>query len=75
MASFGPKPWVNLNFSTFWTSSFYSLNWRFFILEYRKTHFPALFRLKNKNMEKWPILDQIAKITFFPLFEHAVFIA
>ena len=63
MASFGPKPWVNprwknLNFSTFWTSCFYSLNWRFFILEYRKTHFPGLFRPKKKNMEKWPILDQ-----------------
>ena len=30
----------------------------FFVLEYRKTHFPGLYYLKKKNMEKWPIFDQ-----------------
>ena len=44
-------------FSTFWTSCFYSLERRFFVLEYRKTYFPVLYCLK-KNLEKWPFLDQ-----------------
>ena len=46
MAIFGPKGWVNLfgkkvNFSTFWTFCFYSLERCFFVLEYRKRHFPG----------------------------------
>ena len=32
----------NLNFSTVLTCCFYSLERRFFLLEYRKTHFPSL---------------------------------
>ena len=39
------------------TVFFYSLERRFFLLEYHKTHFPCLYCLKNK-VEKWPILDQ-----------------
>ena len=51
MANFGHKPWTNpfaknLNFSTFESSCFYSLERRFFLLEYRKTHFPGLYCLK-----------------------------
>ena len=37
----------NSNLSTFWTSPFYSLEKRFFLLEYRKRHFPGLG--KNVN--------------------------
>ena len=62
MDKFGPKPWANpfkknFNFSTFWTSSFYSLDRRFFVLEYRKSHFPGQYCLK-KRLEKWTYLDQ-----------------
>ena len=53
MANFGPKPWVNpfaknLNFSTFLTSCFYSLERRFFVLEYHRIHFPSLYCVKKK---------------------------
>ena len=62
MSIFGPKKWVNpfgkkVNFSTFRTSSFYSLEKPFFVLEYRKRHFPGSYCLKKK-LEKWPILDE-----------------
>ena len=76
MTNFGPKPWTNtfgknLNFSTFLTS-FYSIERRFFALEYHKTHFPGLDCLnktlengqfwprfpKKEKTEKWSILDQ-----------------
>ena len=36
------------HFSSFWTSCFYSLERRFFVLEYRKRHFPGLYYLNNK---------------------------
>ena len=49
--------WKYVNFSTFWTSCFYSLERCFFVLEYRKRHFPCLYCL-NKMLEKWPFLDQ-----------------
>ena len=55
MAIFGPKPWVN--FSTFSTSCFYGLERRFFVLKYRKKHFPGLYWLK-KMLEKWPCFYQ-----------------
>ena len=63
MAIFGSKPWVNrlrknVNFSTFWTSCFYSLERRFFVLEYYKRHFPGLYCQKKTKLEKWPFLDQ-----------------
>ena len=35
--------WKNVNFSTFWTAGFYRAEWRFFVLEYRKRHFPGLY--------------------------------
>ena len=60
MDKFGPKPWANpfkknFNFSTFWTSCFYSLDRRFFVLEYRKSHFPDQYCLKKdwKNGHIW----------------------
>ena len=69
----------NVNFSTFWTSCFYSLEGRFFVLQYRKRHFPGLYSLKKK-MEKWPFLDQkhwltpLGKCQFFLVFELLDFI-
>ena len=67
-------------FSTFWTCCFYTLERRFFVLEYRKTHFPSLYCLKTKhgkmaNFGPKPWVNPFEKITFFPLFELAVFIA
>ena len=51
MAVFWSKPWVNpfgkMSIS-FWTSSFYSLERCFFVLEYRQRHFPALYCGKKK---------------------------
>ena len=44
-------------FFTVLTYCFYSLERRFFLLKYRKTHFPGLYCLKKK-MEKRPIFDQ-----------------
>ena len=53
MAIFGPKRWVNLfgkmSIYTFWTFCLYSLESRFFVLEYRRGHFPGLFCLKKKG--------------------------
>ena len=62
MLTFGPKPWVNpfgkiSTFSTYWTSCFYSLERRLFVLEYRKRLFPNQYCLK-KRLEKSPYLDQ-----------------
>ena len=85
MAMFGPKPWVNpfwktVNFWTFWTFCFYSLERRFFVLEYHKRHFSGLYSLK-KNLDKWPVLNQnhgltpLEKCEFFDIFGLHVFIA
>ena len=53
MASFGPKPWVNpfgkmSIFLTFPTFCFSTLEIRFLLLEYHKTHFPGIYCLKKK---------------------------
>ena len=37
---------------------FYSLERRFFVLEYRKRNFPGLYCPKKKKLEKRPFLDQ-----------------
>ena len=60
MATFGPKPWVNpfgkmsilLTFPTF---CFSTLEIRFLLLEYHKTHFPGIYCLKKswKNGHFW----------------------
>ena len=67
MAIFGPKLWVfwkNVNFSTFWTSCFYCLERRFFVLEYRKRLFPGLYCLKKKFI-KWPFLGLVGQGNVF----------
>ena len=60
MGIFGPKAWVNPYgkmsiFRLFLTSSFYSLEWRFFVLEYRKRHFCDLYWLKKKSWKNGDI--------------------
>ena len=54
MAIFAPKLWVNpfgkmSIFRLFELLVFYSLERRFFVLEYRKRHFPGMYFLKNKS--------------------------
>ena len=85
MAIFGPKPsvnpyWKNVSFSTFWTTCFYSVQRRFFVLEYRKRHFPGLYCLKNKVpkmaiFRPKPWVNPFGKMSVFRLFELLVFIA
>ena len=70
----------NLNFSTFWSSCFYSLERRFIVLKYCKINFPGLY-CPNKNDGKmaifWPKpwVSPFGKISVFRLFEFLVFIA
>ena len=77
IAIFSPKPWLNpfrkmTIFSINWNSCFYSLQRRFFVLEYRKRHFPCLYCPK-KNLEKMaffgpkPWVNRFGKIIIFRL--------
>ena len=85
MVIFGPKPLVNpllknINFLTFSTSCFYSLERRFFVLEYRKRYFPGPYCLKNKvgKMAIFgpkPWVKPYGKMSIFRLFQLLVFIA
>ena len=68
MAIFGPKPWVNPfgKVSIFQLSEvlfFYSLEVRFFALEYRKRHIPGVYCLKNKRLKKIPFFYQNHELT------------
>ena len=85
MANFGPKQWNNpfrkmSIFRLFKTSCFYSLERRFFVQEYLKTHFCRLY-CQKKKVEKWPILDQnngitpLEKCQFLDFLKLLVFIA
>ena len=59
---------------------FYSLERRFFVVEYRKRHFPGLYCLK-KNVEKMtifgpkPWVNPFGKMIIFRFFKLLVFIA
>ena len=85
MANFGPKPWTNpfgnnLNFPTFSTSCLYSLERRFFGLEYHITYFPGLDCLKRKdgkmaNFRPKPWTNPFGKLSILQLFLLLVFIA
>ena len=85
MAIFGPKPWVNplqkkSIFSFFWTSCFYRVEKRLFVLEYDKRHFPGLYCLKKKfgKMAIFgpkPRVKTLWKMWIFRLFRLIVFIA
>ena len=73
------KPlWKNLNFSIFFTSCFYSLERRFFVLEYRKTHFPSLYCQKwkaEKMANFWlkPWTTQFERRQFFDFFSFSFY--
>ena len=76
----GLTPLEKCQFSTFWTSCFYSLERSFFALEYRKRHFPGLYCLKQKSWKNghfWtkPGVNPFGKMSIFWLFELHVFIA
>ena len=51
MAIFGPKPWANpfekMSIFRLFERLFYSLERCFFVVEYRKRHFPGLYCLKK----------------------------
>ena len=70
----------NINSPTFRTFSFYSLENRFFVLEYRKRHFPGLYCLKRKVgkiavFKPKPWVNPFGRMSIFRLFELFVFIA
>ena len=76
----GQPLWKNVNFWTFWTSCFYSLERRFFFLEYYKRHFPSLYCLKKKGgkmaiLRPKPWVNPFEKLSVFGLFRLLVFIA
>ena len=85
MAIFGPKPWVNpfgkmSIFGLFKLLVFFSLKRRFFVLVYRKRHFPALHCLKQKLgkmaiLGPKPWVNPFGKMSIFGLFDLLVFIA
>ena len=75
--------WVNpfrkmAIFGLFEVLGFYRLKRSFFVLEYRKRHFPGLYYLKNKvgKMAIFgpkPWFNPFRKFSVFPLFELLVF--
>ena len=70
----GLAPLEKWQFFDFLNFFFYSLDRRFFVLEYRKRHFPGLFCPKKKKLEKWSFFDQnhgltpLEKWQFFDFF-------
>ena len=85
MAIFGPKLWVNpigkiSIFRLFELLAFIAYKGVFFVLEYRKRHFPGLYCLKKK-VTKMPIfglkpwVNPFGEMSIFRLFEFLVFIA
>ena len=85
MDIFGPKPWLNpfLKMSIirlFKLLVYYSLERRFFVLEYHERDFPGLYRLKKKVRKMAifgpkPWVNPFGKMSIFRLFELPVFIA
>ena len=83
MAVFRPKPWINpfeklSIFRFFCTSFFVSLERRFFVLEYRKGHFPMLYCRQKKDGKMVvfgpkPWVNPVGKMSIFRLFEVLVF--
>ena len=83
MAIFGRKPWVTAlekcQFIDFLNLFFYSLERRFFVLEYRKRHFPGLYcpKIKVGKMaifESKPWANAFGKMSISQLFDFLVFI-
>ena len=72
--------WKNVNFSTFSTACFNSLERRFFLLEYRKRHLPGLYCLKKKGGKmaifgQKPLVNPLEKMSIFRLFQLFFFVA
>ena len=77
MVVFEIKPWVNpfkkmSIFRVFEPLFFFSLERRFFVLEYHKTHFSCLYCLKKK-LEEWPFLNQNHGLTPLEKCEFSTF--
>ena len=85
MAIFGPKPRVNpfgkiSVYRLFKLLVFIAEKGVFFVLEYRKRHFPCLYCLKKKVgkmsiFRPKPWVNPFEKISIFRLFKLFVFIA
>ena len=84
MAIFGPKPWLNplakkSNFRLFEDLVFIVQKSVFFVLEYRKTHFPGLYCPKKKvgKMAIFgpkPWINPFENMSIFRLYEFLGFI-
>ena len=75
----GLTPLEKCQFSYLMTSCFYSLERRFFVLKYRKGHYPMVWCLKKKVAEMpifgpKPWVKHMEKVSIFRLFEVVVFI-
>ena len=84
MAIFRPKPWITplgkCQFLEFLNFFFYSIERRFFGLEYRKGHFPGVYCHKRKSWKKAnfgpkPWVNPLGKMSIFRLFDLLVFLA
>ena len=72
-------PLEKCEFFDFWTSFFFSLEKRFFVLQYRKRHFPGLYCLKKKSgklaiLGPKPWVNPFGKTSIFRLFDLPFFI-
>ena len=71
----GLTPLEKSQFFSYFNFFFYRLETRFFVLEYRKTHFSGLYCPQKKKMEKCRIFDQnhgltpLEKCKIFDLYE------
>ena len=74
----GLTPWEECQFSVLRTLCFYSFERRFFVLEYRKRHFPGLCCLKRKvgKMAIFgpkPWVNPFGKVSIFLTFRSSCF--
>ena len=84
MPIFVPKPWVNpfgkMSIFEFFALLFFSLERRFFVLEYRKRYFIGFYYLQQKDGKmaifgQKPWVNPFGKMPIFRLFELLVFLA
>ena len=74
-------PLGKCQFFDFFNFFFHSLEKRFFVLEFRKRHFPNLYCQKKNTLKEWPFFDQnhgltpLEKCQFSDCFQLVVFIA
>ena len=82
-AIFGPKPWVNhfekISIFRLFEIVLFSLERRFFVLEYRKRQFPGVYCLKKKVGKSAifgpkPWVNPFEKMSILGLFELVLFI-